>query len=190
MLTRQKTLAQNIGIFLSLVALLIVHGWFWGSWLRGANEKQTQLTKDLANLKREVEEKRQDTAKLKQEVEQTQSKLDALRKDLESLGNFLPSVKAKPQIFKAIMDEIEREGIRKEKTDFPPPEAGSGGGYVTVNFTLELVGPYGAFLVLLSKIQQTEMIIRISQFDVKDTGRESQTYDWRVVIQFQTYFEA
>lgn len=197
MLTRQKTLAQNVAIYASLIVLLAAHGWFWGSWLRGAKEKVTKLTKDLAGLKTTVEDLRRDTEKVKQEVEETRAELDRRRKELDELGNFLPSIKQKPTIIRDIMKLVELpedpstgRRILITKTDFPPPEApSSGGGYVTVNFTLELSGPYVCFKQLLARLPQTKMIIRISQFELKNPGKDA-PYDWTVQIQFQTYFES
>jgi hypothetical protein len=197
MLTRQKTLAQNVAIYASLVVLLLVHGWFWGSWLRGAKENITKLDKDLSGLKTSVEDLRRDTEKVKQEVEETRAELEKRRKELDSLGNFLPSIKQKPTILKEILKLVELpedpatgRHITITKTDFPPPEAPtSGGGYSTVTFILELTGPYVCFKQLLAKLQQTKMIIRVSKFELKDPGKDA-PYDWRVQITFQTYFES
>lgn len=191
MLTRQKTLAQNIGIYVSLLVLLVVHGWFWGSWLRGARAGQGDLNKSVARLKQDVEKLRGETANVKKDLEETTAELERRRAELKELGDFLPPLSRKPQDLRTILNMIEGLGIRITKTDFPPPEAPSGGGkYVTVNFTLELQGSYKAFKQLLAKIQQTDMIIRISSFELKDTGRDSPTFDWRVVIKFETYFES
>lgn len=191
MLTRQNTLAQNVAIFASLVALLFVHGWFWGSWLRSARGQQDQLGKDVTRLKADVDKLRSETLNVKKDLEETQAELERRRTELKELGDFLPPLSRKPQDLRTILNMIEGLGIRITKTDFPPPEAPGGGGkYVTVNFTLELQGQYKAFKQLLARIQQTEMIIRISSFELKDTGRDNQTFEWRVIIKFETYFES
>lgn len=191
MLTRQNTLAQNIGIYVSLLVLLVVHGWFWGSWLRGARKNQEDLTKQVGALKQQTEKLRGETANVKRELEETQAELERRRAELKELGDFLPPLSRKPQDLRTILNMIEGLGIRITKTEFPPPEEASGGGkYVTVNFTLELQGAYRSFKQLLAKIQQTDMIIRISSFELKDTGRDSPSFDWRVVVKFETYFES
>ena len=192
MLTRQKTLAQNIAIYGSLIAVLCVHGWFWGSWLRSARGNQDQLGKDVGRLKMDVERLKSESASVKKDLEDTQKALEDRRAELKELGTFLNPISRKPQDLKLILSIIEGLNIRILKTDFPPPEAPTtGGGYVTVNFTLELQGPYRAFKQLLSKIQQTtSMIIRISSFELKDSGRDNPSFEWRVVIKFETYFEA
>jgi hypothetical protein len=190
MLTRQKTLSQNIGIYVSLVALLGVHGWFWGSWLRSARASQEQVSGDVKKLKSEVTNLKNEAQNVKRDLEECTAELGRRTAELQELGNFLPSIDMKEQNLRLIMSLIEGLGIHITKTDFPPdtPPA-SGGGYQTVNFTLELQGPYRAFKQLLAKVQQTDMIIRIKNWELKDTGRDNQTGEWRVIIQFETYFE-
>lgn len=191
MLTRQKTLAKNIAIYASLLLLVVVHGWFWGSWVRGARGRQEGQSKQVLKLKGDVEKLRSETDNVKKELVETQAELERRRAELKELGDFLPPLSRKPQDLRTILNMIEGLGIRITKTDFPPPEEPAGGGkYVTVNFTLELQGQYKSFKQLLAKIQQTDMIIRISSFELKDTGRDNQTFDWRVIIKFETYFES
>ena len=190
MLTRQQTLAQNVGIYASLALLLFVHGWFWGSWLRSARGYQDQIVKDVAKLKQDVVRLNGEAANVKKELEDTKSQLQRRSDELTELGNFLPGLDMKTANLRTILNMIEGLGIHINKTEFPAPEApASGGGYVTVNFTLELQGPYKAFKQLLAKVQQADMIIRISSWELKDTGRESPNFEWRVVIKFETYFE-
>jgi hypothetical protein len=190
MLTRQHTLSQNVGIYASLAVLLLVHGWFWGSWLRGARAGQAQIVKDVAKLKQDVVRLNGEAANVKKELEDTKAQLQRRSDELNELGNFLPGLDMKTQNLRTILNMIEGLGIKITKTEFPPPEApASGGGYVTVDFTLELQGPYKAFKQLLAKVQQADMIIRISSWELKDTGRENPLYEWRVLIKFETYFE-
>ena len=190
MLTRQHTLGQNIGIYASLLILVLVHGWFWASWLRGAHATQEQIASEVKKLKGDVQRLNGETANVKKELEETTAQLARRSAELQELGNFLPGLDMKTQNLRTILNMIEGLGIHITKTDFPPPEApSSGGGYVTVNFTLELQGPYKAFKQLLAKVQQADMIIRISNWELKDTGRENPAYDWRVIIKFETYFE-
>src|SRR5437879_1892579 len=95
MLTRQTTLTQNISLYVSLLVLLFLHGWFWGSWLKGTAVHKDKLTKDLAAVKSAVEELRRDTANFKRTVDDTQEELSRRQAELDSLGTFLPSVKEK-----------------------------------------------------------------------------------------------
>ena len=189
MLTRQSTLSQNIAIYLSLVVLLLIHAWFWGSWMKGAQVRSAKLTADLGRLKSEVEQLRRDTDSLKSTMEETNQKLERRAKELEEMGTFLPSIKEKSKIIGTILNKVETLGIRITNTEFPPSESSrEGGGYYTVNFTLDLMGPYPAFKQLLEAIPKTAMIIRVSQFKVLSYGSDNPAYDWKVQIQFQTYF--
>ncbi len=88
----------------------------------------------------------------------------------------------------AVPGRVRRGTAAPEQRRLPLAPS-SGGGYVTVNFTLELSGPYVCFKQLLARLPQTKMIIRISQFELKNPGKDA-PYDWTVQIQFQTYFES
>jgi hypothetical protein len=189
MLTYKATLTQNIAIYASLLVLALVHSGFWGVWLKGSRERTVKLGRDLKALAGAVDQLKQETTNFRSTVDQTREELDRRQKELDDLGNFLPSIKEKPRILREILDLIERFGIRIANTDFAPAESSrEGGGYFTVNFTLELVGPYRAFKLLLNKLPQANLIIRVSQFKVLDYGPGNPAYDWRVSIQFQTYF--
>jgi len=190
MQNRQKTLWKNVGIFALFPLLALSHGWFWGMWLKGAKAHVLKLTGEHKELISSVERLRNDTNAFKLMMQKTQEDLDARQKELEDLGPFLPHIRDKPEMVRKILILVESMGIRINNTDFPQAESSreGGGGYYTVNFTLELIGPYRAFKQLLAKIQQTSMIIRINAFKVEDFGMGNPAYDWRVKIQFQTYF--
>ena len=180
---------QNVGIYSSLGVLVLVHGGIWGGVRPSIDQDKDDLVQEAESLEMEVTQMSAQSTKFKEEIEKCRQILGDREKELESYGEFLPSIKEKNSSIQAILSLIEELKLTIEKQEFEDAKAsGAAGSYYTYDFTLQLRGAYQNFKLMLNKIQQTTMIIRIEKFEVIDYGVGNDAYHWKAMVNFRTYF--
>lgn len=188
MKTRSQTLMQNMGIYASLFVLILCHVGVWGVVIRKARADQEANRKEEVRLSAMVSQMKQQKDRFEQEVNRTESELREREEELNGYGNFLPSLEKKSETVKQILSLVQELGLSIESQEYQNPTAGTGGAYYSFEFTLKLKGPYQSFKMMLNKIPQTTMIIRIQEFTPTDFGRDNPEFHWQADVKFQTYF--
>ena len=181
---RRTTLLQYGGIIAALVAVGVLHAWFWGSYMGGQREEVDRKRRQVTNLQREVESKKREKADSDRKATEFHSALMTREKELDSYGDFLPSVRTKPLVIKEILSLIEELGIRIWKIENTPMVQNE--GCFTFNFSLKLEGPYKSFKLFLAQIYKSERIFRIKKFDISTFDNDK--HNMEAFIEFQTYF--
>jgi hypothetical protein len=94
---RNKTMAQNAGVYGLIVAVLGLNAYFWGTYVSSRRSEVDGLKKQIASLEedRKRREKELDTAEEK--AAQYQQEISKRRKELEGYGDFLPSLALRPR---------------------------------------------------------------------------------------------
>lgn len=188
MKTRSQTLMQNMGIYASLVLLLLCHIGVWGILVRNYTKEQKEKETRHTQLQAMVQQMKQQKDRFEQEVQRTESELREREEELNSYGNFLPSLEKKSETVKQILSLVQELGLSIESQEYQTPQPGTGGAYYSFEFTLKLKGLYQSFKMMLNKMPQTTMIIRIQEFNVTDFGRDNPDFHWQADVKFQTYF--
>ena len=189
MLTAQKTLGINIGIYASIVVLIIFHGLFFGLWVKHVGTQIKAQKERLKTLQTDLAQEQQKTDLEKKRVQDANEEVERRAAELRSYGDFLPSQSQKTDIISKILALIETLGIKIRNQDFNKPlqPAAEGAGYLTFSFSLDLEGDYRAIKRFLYGVQTQPMVIRITNFRVTDYGA-TKPFRWKVNVEFQTYF--
>lgn len=189
MQTAKQTLALNGAIYGSLVALLFVHGAFFGLWVKSLHADIKTQGEKLRKFQQDLAGEREKTDLEKERVRQAVEEVDRRATELAGYGNFLPHVNQKSETLSKLLGIIEELGIKIVTQDFnrPPEPAPEGAGYLTYSFTLELTGDHRSFKRMLHRLQMMDTVIRVVEFAHNDTG-QVKPYLWKVAVRFQTYF--
>lgn len=181
---RNKTLAQNAGVYGMIVVVLGLNAYFWGTHVSKRRGEVDGLKKQIASLEedRKRREKELDTAEEK--AAQYQLEISKRRKELEGYGDFLPSLALRPEVQKFILQTVEELGIYIEKTDEIKltPRA----HYSKLDVRLSLKGTYRDFKLLLNRIYKSERFIRITEFKI--LSLDDKEHRQSVNMAFETYF--
>lgn len=183
---RAETLAKNVAIYVGIAGAIGFNVWFWTSYTSKQRAKINGLERGIQASKVEIENLQREASKMKAEVEKAKEKIKAREDELSEYGDFLPSITTKPGVVRTILRTVEELGIKIVNISNNKLTGGSGGGYYTFTFGLELEGTYRDFKLLLSKIYKDERIIRIKKFLINefDTANHFQ----KVSVEFETYF--
>lgn len=184
MRSRSKTLAQNLAVYIGVVAVLAGDAWFAGSYLRGQQGAEQELKSEIQGLANEFDRKSTELKRADQRADEFVKAIAARREELDSYGEFLPPDSNRPEVQKFILQTIEDLHIQILKTE--EVKLTKKTHYSILDVALTLKGSYRDFKLLLARIYKSESFIRVKKFDINTL--EDERHEQEVELQFQTYF--
>lgn len=181
---RSKTLAQNLAVYLGIVAVGGVNAWFWGKYVTGQKAAIAALEKDIKGLERERLTKESELSDADKKVTNYTEQIAERRRELDGYGEFLPPISTRPEVQKFILQTIEDLHIEIQKTEKVALTARP--HYSKLDVRLSLKGTYRDFKLLLARIYKSERFIRVKEFQVLQ--HEDAEHKQSVSMAFETYF--
>ena len=184
MRSRSKTLAQNLAVYLGVVAVIAGDAWFAGSYLRGQQASEKELKDEIQGLANEFDRKSDELKRADQRADEFVKAIAGRREELDSYGEFLPPDSSRPEVQKFILQTIEDLHVQILKTE--EVRLTKKTHYSILDISLKLRGSYRDFKLLLARIYKSESFIRVKKFDILTL--EDDKHEQEVEVQFQTYF--
>jgi Tfp pilus assembly protein PilO len=184
MKSRNKTLGQNIMVYLGILAVLGADLYFGMLYVPSQKKEEKRLKGEISRLESDWKRKDEELKRADQKAEQYTKEIARRKEELKDYGDFLPSATERASVQKFILQTIEDLNIIIEKTE--EIKQINKASYSTLDVAVTLKGTYRDFKLLLARIHRSERVIRVKKFDMRTLDDDQHMQS--VEAQFQTYF--